>query len=388
MLQGLWNSLAGYVIIQMEGLSLERFLNLALQNGIEIWNVKRVSVSSMTACVTMEGFYALHRLKRRLRCRIRILEKHGLSVPFVRLRFRKVLLFGWVIVLAALLGASRFVWFVQVSGCDIVEESEITQILESLDVRPGTPRSEVKTTELNRAVMAADGRIAWAGSELTGVILKVNIREAGSEPQIVQTSPPASIYAANDGVITHIVAYDGSPKVNEGDAVKKGDLLISGNMAAEGAEPHWVRARGEVTAQVLYRFTYTAGPLLEKPVRTGLSFTYTGISLFGYALFEPESGYEQSETQTLDSRTLQNLFLPVAFETRACHELKNALAPAAYEELEFYAVYMAQQALTEGLPRDGKMLSKKTRVTVLENGAVQAVIDVTMEQSIALTIES
>ncbi|MCE5234425.1 MAG: sporulation protein YqfD [Clostridiaceae bacterium] len=388
MLRGIWNSLAGYVIIQMDGLSLERFLNLALQSGVELWNVRRKAPTSMTACVHMEGFYALHKLKRGLRCRIRILEKHGLVMRILPLRLRKVLLFGWVVVLAALLGASRFVWFITVSGCDVIEEQEIIQTLDRLEIHPGTPRAGVRIPELDRAVMASDHRIAWAGSELSGVILRVSIREAGDEPEIVKTSPPASVYASSDGVIVSISAYDGSPKAHVGDAVKKGDLLISANLAAEGAEPRYVRARGEVIAQVHYRFVGTAGPDLEKPVRTGLSFSYTSVSLFGFRLFEPKSGYEMSETETLSSRTLQNLFLPVTFERRACYELHNAPVPASYEELELQAVRMAQQALTERLPRDGKMLFKKTNVKILGNGAVEAVIDVTMEQSIALTIES
>ncbi|HWS29240.1 MAG TPA: sporulation protein YqfD [Clostridia bacterium] len=385
MRRGIWNSLAGYVIIQMDGLSLERFLNLALSRGIEIWDVKRKDTSSMTACVSMEGFYALHRLRRTQRCRIRILEKHGVVVSLLPLRFRKVLLFGWVVVLAALLGASRFVWFVTVSGCDVVDERAIIATLEGMDIHPGTPRSEVRTPELNRAVMASDGRIAWAGTELNGVILKVSVREAVKTPQVVETEPPASIYASEEGVISRIVAYSGSPKVRVGDAVKKGDLLISADMAAEGAAPNYVRAHGEVIAQVHYRFTYTAGPNLEKPVRTGLSFTYTGISLFGYRLFEPESPYTLSETETVSSGTFYNLFLPVVIESRACYELINTPMPATYEELESYAVRMAQKVLTDELPRDGKILSKKTLVKALESGTVQAVIDVTAEQSIALT---
>ncbi len=388
MLQGLWNSMAGYVIIRMEGPSLERFLNLALHNGIEIWNVKRKAASVMTACVGMEGFYALHKLKRSQRCRIKILEKRGMPVPLTRMRFRKLLLFGWAVVLAALLGASRFVWFVQITGCDKIEKSEIRAILDSLNVRAGTPRGELELPELNRAVAAADGRIAWAGARLDGVILYVDIVETGDEPHIVKTSPPASIYAARDGVITRIVAYNGRPLVHVGDAVLKGELLISGNMSAEGQAQHWVRARGEAVAQVLYRFTYTAGPLLDKPVRTGVSFTYTGLSLFGYRLFEPENVYAESETETLSASTLQNLFLPVLFERHTCYELINATTEATYEELEAYAVRMAQKALMEGLPKEGKMVGKRTLVNLLESGAVQAVIDVTMEESIALTIES
>ena len=54
MLTGIWNSVAGYVIIEIKGKGLERFLNLAVHSGIEIWRVRRTGVATVTARVSVE----------------------------------------------------------------------------------------------------------------------------------------------------------------------------------------------------------------------------------------------------------------------------------------------------------------------------------------------
>ena len=62
----MWNSLAGYVMIKLEGVGLERFVNRAMEAGLSIWNVQRTGRNTMTANVSVGSFYALRKLNRNL----------------------------------------------------------------------------------------------------------------------------------------------------------------------------------------------------------------------------------------------------------------------------------------------------------------------------------
>jgi len=53
MLTGLWNSLAGYVIIELEGKALERLLNRLVHSGIEIWHIRRTGTDTITAYISV-----------------------------------------------------------------------------------------------------------------------------------------------------------------------------------------------------------------------------------------------------------------------------------------------------------------------------------------------
>lgn len=41
MAANIWNSIAGYVIIDIEGAYLERLINSITKSGIEIWDISR-----------------------------------------------------------------------------------------------------------------------------------------------------------------------------------------------------------------------------------------------------------------------------------------------------------------------------------------------------------
>ena len=55
----IWNYLTGYLVIRVDGLSLEKFINLAVTNGIYLWGINRQSYTSLTACIGISGFRKL-----------------------------------------------------------------------------------------------------------------------------------------------------------------------------------------------------------------------------------------------------------------------------------------------------------------------------------------
>ena len=114
-------------------------------------------------------------------------------------------------------------------------EAEVLAALDTMEVRIGSRRNAVPTSQLGGELMASDPRIAWAGARLDGVTLRVSLQEAEAIPQLPSggQKTPVSIYAAKDGVITSITVYDGKAKVHVGDAVLALSLIhISPTMNA------------------------------------------------------------------------------------------------------------------------------------------------------------
>lgn len=124
------------------------------------------------------GLYSLRPILRQYPCRIRIVEKHGLTVALCHMGSRYVMAFGWVIALSALLIASRFMWIIDIEGCGRIEQSEIDKTLDKMGVSPGTGRGKLDTAAIAEGVKNSDSRIAWAGAELTGVVLQISVKEA------------------------------------------------------------------------------------------------------------------------------------------------------------------------------------------------------------------
>ena len=159
MAANIWNSIAGYVIIDIEGAYLERLINSITKSGIEIWDISRRR-GSIRLSVSIGGFYRLRPILRQYPCRIRIVEKHGLTVALCHMGSRYVMAFGWVIALSALLIASRFMWIIDIEGCGRIEQSEIDKTLDKMGVSPGTGRGKLDTAAIAEGVKNSDGRSA------------------------------------------------------------------------------------------------------------------------------------------------------------------------------------------------------------------------------------
>src|SRR5699024_2646143 len=148
----LWNYFKGYVIIKVEGLTLEKFLNLAANSSIYIWDIKRMDYTLLEMKVSIKGFRELKKIANKGACRVYIKEKIGFPFFMNKLKKRKMLGFGFIIFLGLIFFLTSFIWEIEVSGNEITSNEDILELLENIDVKCGTMkynRSEEHTSELN-----------------------------------------------------------------------------------------------------------------------------------------------------------------------------------------------------------------------------------------------
>ncbi|MBQ9833429.1 MAG: sporulation protein YqfD [Clostridia bacterium] len=383
----MWNFLSGYVMIQAEGKNPERLINKMIAQGFEIWNLSRAGANAITFNIILSDFYKLRKTIRRQGIKIRILEKHGLFVHLLALRYRKVLLVGWAVVLLLLLFASRNIWVIKVNGCDTLKESEVIAMLDEMDIGIGTAKNKLITSSLGKRLIECDERIAWAGANISGVVLRIDIHEAVPSPINDDEGKSASIYASASGKVKRVTALYGKPCVKKGDIVQKGDLLITGDLSSETVQELYVRARGEVIADVVYTFSAIAPTAQLVNMRTGKYVDTVHVRLFSLSLYEDKSGFELSEEEYRSTQVLENCVLPLALDRYRCYELEKAYAQADTQQLKTKAIAQAEALMHEGLPKDAKMLSKNTATQILDDGSVRADIVITAEQNIAETKE-
>ncbi|OQB24156.1 MAG: putative stage IV sporulation protein YqfD [Firmicutes bacterium ADurb.Bin182] len=386
-----WNYLTGYVNIKAEGVALERLLNNAARKGVRLTGIRRLSPVALTARLSAKDFYALHSLRKGMRVRIKILDKRGLPFIYTRNRFRKVLLFGWIIVLALLFAASRYVWFVDIKGCEKVGEQEIMMLLENEGILAGTPQKDLEPYSLGSKLMQKDPRIAWAGVSLKGVILTVQIKEAVQPPVILNDTRPANVYAAKDALIIKITALKGEARVMPGDVVRAGEVLISGDLRTDSTPELFVHAEGEVIGHVWYTVSAKADLYENKLMRSGKSVPYTKIIFISPSVYETFTngwdfgGFADYELVKSRGFELDRLF-PLRVETGACFELVNQKAARSMEDAEREALAQAEKRLIETVPKDAVILSKETVSAAEDDGSIMVEITVRTEEQIGKTI--
>ena len=247
--------LSGYVSFTATGGFPERFLNLCRLNKIMLWNLKSFN-GVIFACTDSRSYKRIRSAARKSGMRVRIKRKHGLPFFMENHKRRVGIVAGIFICIAVLLILSTRIWSIDVIGNVKVPSEKITAVFEELGVRKGvsSSRIDIKSTEL--AALQKLEELSWININFSGSKAVIEVREAVELPDIEEDGVPADIVAARDGIITIIRPFDGTAEQEAGNAVAKGDLLISGIKENGDLTVSFCKAKGYVVARTIRRNSY------------------------------------------------------------------------------------------------------------------------------------
>ncbi len=257
--------LRGYLLLIVEGKSIEKFLNMAFNRGIYLWDVRKQSPNTATFKAFPSSFRSLRHVARLAGCRVRICGKYGLFFKLLRFKKRKTFLIGALVFIFALYCLSSMVWSVEVRCYDELKRLDKKEILAAAreqGIKPGAWKGNIDQKIIEKNLEKQIPELAWVGIEVRGTHVIIKIVEKNAVPR-ENNIEAGNLVADKDGIVEEIMVMEGEPLVEEGDTVKKGDVLISGIVGRKPAEGEgegtkgeqplrFVCARGIVKARVWY----------------------------------------------------------------------------------------------------------------------------------------
>jgi hypothetical protein len=103
-------------------------------------------------------------------------------------------------------------------------------------------------------LLSAIPELEWVGINTAGCVATISVRERQSGEDTIQRHGVSSIVATRDGVIRELTVTGGSAACKTGQAVKAGQVLISGYTDC-GISIRAERAQGEVYAQARHEIS-------------------------------------------------------------------------------------------------------------------------------------
>jgi len=242
----------GYLIVQVEGVNLEKFLNTLMLSGSYIWNVNRVNFTTVRFCISIDDFAKLRKVSKRFSCRLHIVDKMGYPFLVSRTKRRKMLVIGAILCIIILYTISSFIWKVEVRGNKTIDSKVILTEAYKLGLKPGIPKSFLDRNKVENGLLLKFNSLVWAGVEVKGVKAIIEVVEGVEPPKIVDKSFPCNIIASKDGIIEKINVLEGEALVKEGQTVRTGQLLVSGVLVRQNLGVRYVHAMAQVIARVWY----------------------------------------------------------------------------------------------------------------------------------------
>ena len=243
----LWQSLGGMVEVSITCADPAGVITQLCNSGMTIFHTVEADALTVILRIQRRDLKTVRRFCDRQGHELRLLGRSGLFWRFRLLLDRPILLFGILFLLILGSFLSGRILFVRVEGNESLPQKQILHMAQQCGIHFGAVRREVRSERMKNALLEAMPQLQWAGVNTYGCVAVISVKERETTKEYDSPGGVSSIVAAQDGVITQMTVLRGSAACRVGQAVKAGQVLISGYTDC-GISIRGERADGEIFA--------------------------------------------------------------------------------------------------------------------------------------------
>ena len=133
----------GYLNIEVEGVFVERFINICKARGILLWNIKLKEGIKIYANIGIKDYKKIREIAKKTNTKVKIRKKKG--VPFVLNKYkrRKALVIVLIIILLTIIVLSNFIWNISVTGNNKISTEDILEDLKQEGLKTGVLKNKI-----------------------------------------------------------------------------------------------------------------------------------------------------------------------------------------------------------------------------------------------------
>lgn len=377
----------GHVTITVRGKRFERLLNMAVREGIRIWNIRRVGVEVSRCDILIRDYFRLRPFLKETGCRSHVEQRGGLPFLLLSLRRRAGLAIGASLFFIGLYMLSSFVWTVEVSGTRQMSPQKVLIAAEQIGIKEGAWKVKLKEPlALQKELLSLLPEASWVGVDIQGTKVVLQVVEKDDPVKPIATGP-RHLVAKKRAVIQKVLPEAGRSLVSVNQVVEKGQILISG-IIGNDARQQAVSARGTVKGEVWY-VSNSSVPLNQIHYRlTGEKQKEQFLLIGAYAVqvwpfkYEPFVKSESREWRYVPSYA--GFTSPVGWKSVEQAEIEPVEQNLSVEEATNLAKKFAREDVLRKAGKDAFIQDEKVLHLTSENGKVYVSIHFSVIEDIAV----
>ncbi len=220
-------NIRGIVSFEAKGDNLYKFINAVRESHI-VCTSQSCRDGVFTGQIYGSNVSAVERLAEEFNINFKITHKKGMRFKVYANRFRFGIIIGVFIAIGFVFYMSNRVVTIEVCGNSSISERQIIASLEAIGIYKGRFIPDIDFHSCEQKLRLSIPEISWTGIRHTGSRIVVDVTEVVPSPPMVNDDIPCNIVSDKDAQITYAEVYAGSLSRKIGDAVKKGDIIISG----------------------------------------------------------------------------------------------------------------------------------------------------------------
>lgn len=244
---GIFRSLGGSVTVKLTSADISGLLSTIYTAGIPIHNVCQVDALTVTIDLGRQHFSELRSLTKSRGDDMKLQHRRGIYWWGKQLLRRPIMVLLLICMFLAAFYLPGRIFFFRVEGNRSVPTRLIVEQTLKNGVGFGVSRKDVRSETVKNDLLASIPELEWAGINTYGCLAVISVRERMAPEETTQSLGVGSIVAARDGLITEYTVTKGNGLCKVGQAVKAGEVLISGYTDC-GISIQATRAQGEIYA--------------------------------------------------------------------------------------------------------------------------------------------
>ena len=239
---------SGSVSVEITTADMTGLLSKLNAHGIILHKLSFIDMLTASMEISRNDLSVLQKISFSYGASVKIVKKNGAYWAIQEFLKRPVLLLGLCVHLFFILWLPTRILFISVEGNKKIPTQKIIEQANLCGIRFGVSRRTVRSEKMKNSLLSAIPSLQWAGINTSGCTAVISVRERKEQKEQNTDSGVCSIVAGKDGVVLRCSALRGEHICKAGQAVQKGDILISGYIDL-GLCVKGVHAAGEIYAQ-------------------------------------------------------------------------------------------------------------------------------------------
>ena len=219
---------ADWVMLELTSADCMGNMRQLSDKGVEIRNIRVVGELTVRFQLRWHDLKLVRGFCEKKGLKLETLGRTGFLHRISPVFSRPVLLVGLVIMFLLCIYIPEHILFVTVEGNSAIPANQILEAAEECGVRLGVSRRSIRNETLKNQLLSRIPELQWAGINTYGSMAVITVRERQNTPEINELQGYTNIVAERDGVVLSCTITRGTGKISLGQAVKKGDILVSG----------------------------------------------------------------------------------------------------------------------------------------------------------------
>lgn len=224
----IWWMITGYVRVRVISAQPEHLLGV-LSSRMQIRDITHASALSVECSLAKSKMAEFENIMEQDGGKWEIIGMYGLPEYWKKAWKIPVIVCFLIFLLASSILIPARVFFIQVQGNEIVSDQQILNAASEMGLCFGAPRRKLRSEQIKNKLLSTIPALSWVGVNTQGCVATISVQERKFEPES-EDETPGHIVAMRDAVVSSFTVTRGKALCKSGQAVRAGDVLISGYM--------------------------------------------------------------------------------------------------------------------------------------------------------------